>query len=64
MQGEVGDLTVVSAVIIISFLALVVYDVYLYATNKPTLSVVVYKWSWYKPWVPFAFGFLCGHWFW
>jgi len=42
----------------------VVYDVYAYVTDKPTISGVITRFSWYSPSMPFIAGFLCGHWFW
>lgn len=63
-MGEVGDFTIVGLVIAISFFLIVFYDIYLYLTDKPTLSVVIHKWGWNKPWIAFAAGFICGHWFW
>jgi hypothetical protein len=43
-------------------LGLVDLWLYLYGENA-TFSVVITDWSYYTPWVPFAFGVLMGHWF-
>lgn len=51
-------------IILGTIIALIVYDIfaYLFGVNA-TLSVVITDFSFYSPWVPFAFGFLMGHWF-
>jgi hypothetical protein len=63
-MSQIDEFSVVAIVIIAVFFGLVAYDVYLYAKKKPTLSDVIHQWGWYKPWIPFIVGFLCGHWFW
>jgi len=43
---------------------LLIWDVLAYVFGEnATISVVVTDWSYYTPWVPFAFGVLMGHWF-
>jgi len=48
----------------IIIIIMIVWDVvaYIYGVNS-TFSVVITDWSFYTPWVPFAFGVLMGHWF-
>jgi hypothetical protein len=41
-----------------------IWDVYLYAKEKETISEKMYKASKVSTIVPFMFGVLCGHWFW
>jgi uncharacterized membrane protein YhdT len=48
----------------LTILALIIYDVFAFlGPENSTLSVVITDWSYYTPWVPFAFGVLMGHWF-
>jgi hypothetical protein len=43
---------------------LLIWDVLAYAFGEnATISVAITDWSYYTPWVPFAFGVLMGHWF-
>jgi F0F1-type ATP synthase assembly protein I len=48
----------------VALVVLVVWDIiaYIWGTNA-TISVIITDWSMYTPWVPFAFGFLMGHFF-
>lgn len=48
----------------VSLIILVAWDIYAFlATENATISVLITDWSFYTPWVPFAFGVLMGHWF-
>lgn len=49
----------------ITTLVLILWDVaaYIWGGGVATISVIITDWSYYTPWVPFAFGFLMGHWF-
>lgn len=51
---------ILGAVIVI----MILWDVIAYlSTENATFSVVITDWSYYTPWMPFALGFLMGHWF-
>lgn len=55
---------VTSIVIIISIVALLAYDLYVYFWHEAaTISVVMWLWSQGNPTWIFLFGFLMGHWF-
>jgi len=56
---KISKWVIASAIII---LALIDVWLYLYGENA-TFSVVITDWSLYSPWMPFAFGFLMGHFF-
>ena len=61
---EAGEFTTVGIVIIGASVTLIAYDIWLYATKRPSLSTVLTKFSYYSPILPFIAGLLCGHWFW
>lgn len=48
--------------ITVVLLGLIDLGLYMWGENA-TFSVVITDWSYYTPWVPFAFGFLMGHFF-
>ena len=48
--------------ITVVLLGLIDLGLYIWGENA-TFSVVITDWSYYTPWVPFAFGVLMGHWF-
>jgi hypothetical protein len=51
-------------IILFTIIALIIYDIVAYLAGvNATLSVVITDFSFYTPWVPFAFGFLMGHFF-
>jgi hypothetical protein len=50
-------------ILIVTFL-LIGWDVFAYIVGKnATFSVIMTDWSFYSPWIPFAWGVLIGHWF-
>ena len=64
MHPEVGDLTVSMAVIAVTAIVWLIWDLYAYLKDKKTLSYYIVNWSYYSPMVPFIAGVICGHWFW
>lgn len=60
----VGDFTVSAAVIAVTALVWLVWDIIAYAKGKKTISHHIVKWSYYSPMIPFIMGMLMGHWFW
>lgn len=63
---SVGDTTVATWLIIVTFLVWLAVDIYLYVNRDKfsTISEVITTWSYYTPIVPLIAGFLLGHWFW
>ena len=61
---EIGDFTPTGIFIIITAVLWLVYDVYLYATNKETISIRMHAWSKHFTAIAFLMGFIAGHWFW
>lgn len=63
---SVGDTTLATWLIIVTFLVWVGIDIYLYVNKdkQSTISEVVTTWSYYSPSIPFFIGFVCGHFFW
>ena len=57
-----GDITTV--LILLPALLWIIWDVYLYVTNKETISRKINKWGLNILPLTFIAGFLCGHWFW
>lgn len=62
-------ITITNSIMIIGILLWVIWDIYLFKKIKEdksikTISMIITGWSWYTPAIPFAVGFLCGHWFW
>lgn len=55
--------------LIVTGLVWLIWDIALYLKmyNNPkvsTISVMITKFSWYSPALPFVVGVLMGHWFW
>jgi len=64
MHPEVGQLTISMALIAITAISWLVWDVVAYAKGKKTISYYFTNWAYYSPMVPFILGVLIGHWFW
>lgn len=48
----------------ISLLIILIWDLVAYLVGEnATISVIITDSSYYTPWIPFAVGFLMGHWF-
>jgi hypothetical protein len=58
------DLNLTSGLIVVTALIWIFWDIYVYIKGKKTISHYITNWSYYSPVIPFAVGFLCGHWFW
>jgi hypothetical protein len=61
-------ITTTTAIIIVTALVWLIWDVYLYIKMKSdpnvwTISMILTQFSWYSPALPFVAGFLMGHWF-
>lgn len=52
------------AVIAITALVWLVWDVVAYVNDYKTLSYYIVNWAYYSPMLPFISGVLVGHWFW
>jgi hypothetical protein len=61
---ESGDMTGSVAVIALTAVVWLIWDIYAYLTDRKTLSYYITRWSFYTPMVPFIIGFLMGHWLW
>lgn len=61
---EAGDITTSMAVIAVTAIVWLVWDIIAYLTEKKTLSYYIVNWSHYSPMIPFITGVLMGHWFW
>jgi len=62
-------ITITNGIMILTILVWVIWDVYLFKRIKDgkkekTFSMIITELSWYTPAIPFALGFLMGHWFW
>ena len=60
--------TTTNIIIMVTVLVWLVWDIVLYCRRKKdprvsTISMIITKFSWYSPALPFAAGFLMGHWF-
>lgn len=53
-----------SWIMVLTALLWLVWDIILFATGEATISDIMTNLSFYTPALPFAAGFLCGHWFW
>jgi hypothetical protein len=58
------DATITTWIMLGTAIVWLVWDVYLYAYDKETISQKMYKASKITMVIPFMFGVLCGHWFW
>ena len=61
--------TATTYIIIVSALVWITWDIILYVKRKndpsvSTISMILTKFAWYSPALPFIAGFLMGHWFW
>lgn len=50
--------------LIVGVLAYIAYDIFAVLTPGATISEVIRAWAYDHPALPFAVGFVCGHWFW
>ena len=57
---------VTGIVIVATAVALILYDIWVLIEPTPadSISAIINQISMGHPAIPFAFGFLCGHWFW